>query len=169
MATDLCCQYQLDLATDLFVNQGGTSGTVTTIRSTSITGLDGRPIRRTIWPQGASDGGILGTARYGPRLITFNGEIFVFVNNVLLTPADAVSNNQVTTYLSAVNALVDAWVAGLEAVNNTAFNLNWTPTGLSADTLSVRYGFEGSQFQSTPSPDLTAWTQVTFGLVAASG
>ena len=69
MATDLCVQYTLDLATDLFLNQGGLSGTTTMIRTTAIRGLDGRPIRATILPNGAADGGDKLTARFGPRLI----------------------------------------------------------------------------------------------------
>ena len=169
MATDLCVQYTLDLATDLFLNQGGTSGTTTTIRTTAIRGLDGRPIRRTIWPQGASDGGILGTGRFGPRLITFEGEIWVYQSGELLTPADAAKNNSMAFYLNAVNDLVDAFVAGLEGSINSNFTLSWTPTGGGADSLTVRYWFEGSEFQSVPSPTLSEWTTCSFGLVAASG
>ena len=169
MATDLCVQYTLDLATDLFLNQGGTSGTATTIRTTAIRGLDGRPVRRTIWPQGASDGGILGTGRFGPRLITFEGEIWVYQSGELLTPADAATNGSMAFYLEAVNDLVDAWVAGLEAVINSNFTLSWTPTGGAADSLTVRYGFEGAEFQSVPPASFDEWTTVSFGLVAASG
>lgn len=167
MATDLCVEYSVGAS--LKLNQGGTSGTVTTIRTTAITGLDGRPVRRTIWPQGASDGGILGTAHYGARLISFQGEVWVYVANELLTPADAVKNGTMSTYLTQVNTLVDAWVSGLEALNNSNLTLAWTPTGLGADSLTCRYGYEGNEFQSTPSPDLTEWTKVQFGLVAASG
>jgi len=169
MATDLCVQYTLDLSPDLILNEGATSGTTTTIRTTAIRGLDGRPIRRTIWPQGASDGGILGTARFGPRLITVEGEIWVYQAGELLTPADAATNGSMAFYLDAVNDLVDAWVSGLEAVINSSFTLSWTPTGGGGDSLSVRYGFEGAEFQSVPPPSFDAWTTVSFGLVAASG
>lgn len=167
MATDLCVEYSVGAS--LKLNQGGTSGTTTTIRTTAITGLDGRPLRRTIWEQGASDGGILGTGRYGARLINIQGEVWVYVANELLTPADAVKNGTMSTYLTQVNTLVDAWVSGLEALSNSNFTLGWTPTGLGADSLTCRYGYEGNEFQSTPSPDLTEWTKVQFGLVAASG
>lgn len=167
MATDLCVEYAVGAS--LKLNQGGVSGTTTTIRTTAIRGLDGRPIRRTIWPQGASDGGILGTGRFGPRLIQVEGEVWVYQANELLTPADAAKNAAMTFWLTQVNTLVDTWVAGLEAAINSNLTLAWTPTGLGADSLTVRYGYEGAEFQSTPSPDLTEWTKVTFGLVAASG
>lgn len=167
MATDLCVEYSVGAS--LKLNQGGTSGTTTTIRTTSITGLDGKPIRRTIWPQGASDGGILGTGRFGPRLISVQGEIWVYSAGELLTPADAVKNGVITTYLGAVNTLVNTWITGLEALINTNLTLAWTATGVGAASLTCRYGYDGNEFQSTPSPDLTEWTKVQFGLVAASG
>jgi hypothetical protein len=167
MATDLCVEYSVGAS--LKVNEGGMAGTVTTIRATQITGLDGRPIRATILPNGAADGGDKLTARFGPRLIRFEGEIVVYSANELFTPADAVKNGTMTAYLTAVNALVDAWVAGLEAAVNSTFTLGWTPTGLGADSLTVSYGFEGAEFQSVPSPDLSEWTKVSFGLVAETG
>lgn len=164
MATDLCVQYTLDLATDLFLNQGGLAGTTTTIRTTAIRGLDGRPIRATIIPNGASDGGDKLTARFGPRLILFEGDIVVYTAGEMVTPVESVSG-----YLTGVNTLVDAWVAGLEGVLNSTFTLSWTPTGLGADSLTVSYGYEGAEFQSTPSPDMSEPTKVSFGLVAETG
>lgn len=162
MATDLCVEYAVGAS--LKLNEGGPSGTTTTIRPTAIRGLDGRPIRRTIWPQGASDGGILGTGRFGARLIQFEGQIIVYSAGELITPVDSL-----TTYLTGVNTLVDAWVSGLEALINSNFTLAWTPTGLGADSLTCRYGYEGAEFQSVPSADLSGPTTVSFGLVAASG
>ena len=162
MATDLCVEYAV--GSTLKLNQGGMSGTTTTIRTTAITGLDGRPIRATILPNGASDGGDKLTARFGPRLIRFEGDIWVFSAGALVTPAD-----NVTTYLSGVNGLVAAWVAGLEAVLNSTFTLGWTPTGQGASSLTCTYGFEGAEFQSVPSPDLSEPTKVSFGLVAETG
>jgi hypothetical protein len=164
VATDLCVQYTLDLATDLFLNQGGLSGTTTTIRTTAIRGLDGRPIRATILPNGASDGGDKLTARFGPRLILVEGEIHAYTAGEFISPVESV-----TAYLSAVNTLVDAWVAGLEAVLNSTFTLSWTPNGLGADSLTVTYGYEGAEFQSVPSPDMSGPTTVSFGLVAETG
>jgi len=167
MATDLCVEYSV--GSSLKVNSGGTSGTVTTIRATNITGLDGRPIRATILPNGAADGGDKLTSRFGPRLIRFEGEVWVYLSNDLLTPADAVKNGNISGYLGAVNTLVAAWVSGLEAALNSTFTLAWTPTGLGAASLTCTYGYEGAEFQSTPSTDLTEWTKVTFGLVAETG
>lgn len=167
MATDLCVEYSVGAS--LKLNQGGMSGTVTTIRTTAIRGLDGRPIRATILPNGAADGGDKLSAKFGPRLIQVEGEIWVYQSNELLTPADAVKNGQMTAYLTAVNTLVDAWVSGLEAALNSTFTLGWTPTGLGADSLTCTYGYEGAEFQSVPSPDLNSWTTVSFGLVAETG
>lgn len=167
MATDLCVEYSVGAS--LKLNIGGTSGTTTTIRTSQITGLDGRPIRATILPNGAADGGDKLTARFGPRLIRFAGEIWVYSAGEILTPADAVKNGQVTAYLTAVNTLVDAWVSGLEALLNSTFTLSWTSTGLGADSLTCTYGFEGAEFQSTPPPNFDAWTTVQFGLVAETG
>lgn len=167
MATDLCVEYAV--GGSLKLNIGGMSGTTTTIRTTAIGGLDGRPIRATILPNGAADGGDKLTARFGPRLIRVQGEVWVYSSGDLLTPADAVTNGLMTTYLTAVNTLVDTWVSGLEALLNSTFTLAWTPTGLSADSLTCTYGFDGGEFQSTPSPDLTSWTTVEFGLVAETG
>lgn len=162
--TDLCVQYTLDLSTDLFLNQGGLSGTTTTIRPTSITGLDGRPIRSTIIPLTGTAGGDKLTAQFGPRLIQVQGEIIAFSAGEMITPVESV-----TTYLTAVNALVAAWITGLEAVLNSTFTLSWTPTGGSAQSLTVSYGYEGAEFQSTPSPDMSGPTTVSFGLVAETG
>jgi hypothetical protein len=168
VATDLCVEYAVGAS--LKLNQGGMSGTTTTIRTTAITGLDGRPVRATILPNGAADGGDKLTARFGPRLIRVQGEVWVYTaGGDLLTPADAVMVGAMTAYLTAVNTLVDTWVSGLEAAINTTFTLAWTPTGLGADSLTCSYGFEGTEFQSVPSPDLSSWTQVSFGLVAETG
>lgn len=162
MATDLCVEYAVGAS--LKLNQGGPTGTTTTIRTTAITGLDGRPIRSTILPNGAQDGGDKLAAQFGPRLIGFEGIIVVYSGGELITPVESL-----TAYLTGVNTLVDAWVSGLEAALNTPFTLAWTPTGLGADSLTCTYGFEGAEFQSTPSPDLTEPTSVRFGLVAETG
>lgn len=161
--TDLCVEYSV--GSSLKMNAGGIGGTTTTIRPTSIIGLDGRPIRATILPNGAADGGDKLTARFGPRLIQVQGEIVAYTGlGEPLTPMPSV-----TAYLTAVNTLVAAWISGLEALLNSTFTLAWTPTGQSAQSLTVTYGFEGGEFQTTPSPDLSAPTTVSFGLVAETG
>jgi hypothetical protein len=134
----------------LRMNQGGITGTTTTIRPTSIVGLDGRPIRATILPNGAADGGDKLTARFGPRLIRVEGFVVVFSGGELVTPVESV-----TTYLTGVNTLVAAWISGLEALLNSTFTLGWTPTGQGGQSLTCTYGFEGGEFQSAPSPDMT--------------
>ena len=146
------------------MNEGGLGGTTTTIRPSSIVGLDGRPIRATILPNGATGGGDKLTAQFGPRLIRVQGDIVAYDNGEPLTPVESVSS-----YLNAVNELVDTWISGLEAALNSTFTLAWTATGQFASSLTVSYGFEGGEFQSTPSPDMSGPTQVTFGLVAESG
>jgi hypothetical protein len=148
----------------LKMNQGGITGTTTTIRPTAITGLDGRPIRATIFDNGATGGGDKLTAQFGPRLIRVTGEIIVFSGGEMITPVDSV-----TAYLTGVNGLVASWISGLEGALNSTFTLAWTPTGQGAQSLTVSYGFEGAEFQSTPSPDMSGPTQVTFGLVAETG
>lgn len=164
MATDLCCEYVLDLTTDLKMNEGGIGGVVTTIRPSAIVGIDGRPIRATIIPNGAADGGDKLTSRFGPRLIRVEGDVVAYAAGELLSPTDGV-----TAYLTAVNTLVDAWIAGLEAQLNTPFNLVYTPTGRSQVTRSVTYGSAGTEFQSVPSDDMSKPTTVSFGLVQETG
>jgi hypothetical protein len=155
---------QYNVGASLKMNEGGIGGTTTTIRPTSILGLDGRPIRATILPNGATGGGDKLTAQFGPRLIRVEGEVIAYSGGELLAPSPSL-----TTYLSAVNALVDAWIAGLEAALNSTFTLSWTATGQGASSLTVSYGFEGGEFQTTPSPDLSEPTKVSFGLVAETG
>jgi hypothetical protein len=155
---------EYSVGASLKLNQGGLTGTTTTIRTTSITGLDGRPIRATILPNGASDGGDKLTARFGPRLIQVNGDIVAYTAGEMITPVESV-----TAYLTAVNALVASWITGLEGAINSTFTLAWTPTGGSAQSLTCTYGYEGAEFQSVPSPDLSGPTTVSFGLVAETG
>ena len=167
MATDLCVEYSVGAS--LKLNQGGIGGTTTTIRTTAIRGLDGRPIQVTIVPNAGTTGSDRLTGQFRGRVIQVEGEIWVYNAGELLTPADAAKNGLATTYLTAVNTLVDAWVAGLEASLNSSFTLGWTPTGLGADSLTVFYGVEGGEFQSVPPPNFDAWTTVSFSLFAETG
>ena len=102
-----------------------------------ITGLDGRPIRAEIDPQGQSDGGIVHPKLYGPRIITFSGEVHIQTT----TPAD------LTAYLTAMNTLEAAVISALEGQLNTEANLTWTPTGGSGKTIACTYGIEGGEVQ----------------------
>lgn len=104
-----------------------------------ILGLDGAPIRRQIDPQGQTDGGLQHTARFGPRIITFRGK-------VLIRTQDG-SNRE--DFAAAVYAVEAAAVAALEAFLNADTTLAWTPNGAGAKSISVRYGTEGGEFQTS--------------------
>ena len=154
---DLCVQY--NVGGSLKLNEPN----ATTIQTSEILGLDGRPIRATILPNGAQDGGDKLTARFGPRLIRVTGYMVAFIAGELVTPVD-----NLTGYLTQINTLEAAWISGLEAALNSTFTLSWTPTGGGADSLTVSYGFEGGEFQTTGS-GIEEPKQVTFGLVAETG
>lgn len=158
MASDLCVQYSVGAT--LKMNEAGQ----TTIRPTEILGLDGRPIRATILPNGAADGGDKLTSRFGPRLIRVSGEIIARdASGDLLSPT-----SDLTAYLTEVNTLIDAWISGLETALNSTMTLAWTPTGGTPQSLTVTYGFEGGEFQPT-GDGMTEPRKVTFGLVAETG
>jgi hypothetical protein len=137
---------------------------VDTLVPRKITGLDGRPVRRTVLPKGATNGGIAQLARYGPRLINVSG-IFLIqdADGTVISPAEAL-----TTYLTRVNTLAAAWESGLEALLNSDFTLNYTPTGQGAVNKTCRYGYEGAEWQ-TDWPDVTQPFTFVYGLVCYSG
>jgi hypothetical protein len=165
MASDLCVEYTLGSSGLVLNDAPPATGVFAQLKTTEILGIDGRPIRATILPNGAADGGDKLTARFGPRLIRVNGDIVVFENGEILGPT---SPAKTTTYLTAVNTLINAWIAGLEALLNTTFALTWTPTGAAGRSLTCTYGYEGQEFQ--PSGDgMTEPRKVTFGLVAETG
>lgn len=120
-----------------------------------ITGLDGAPIRAQIDPQGQSNGGIVHQKFLGARIITFSGK-------VLIRSTDP---SNCDAYAAAVNAVISSAVAALESFLNTATTLAWTPTGGSAKSISVTYGTEGGEFQSSGNMLDKSWT---FTLVAAN-
>lgn len=161
---DLCVQY----------NVGGTLKMNEPLQDTlvpiAIKGLHGRPVRARILPKGATNGGKKLTSRFGPRLIVVTAKPHI----VALQGVDGSGYNwavgSMTTYLTRLNALLEAWEDGLEALLNTPFTLSWTPTGGAGKSLTCTYGFEGGQFEMTSEGD-TAMTQpqVAFGLVAESG
>lgn len=155
--TDLCVQY--NVGSTLKMNEPGAD----TLVPLKMPGLDGRPIRRTILPKGATDGGIVQTAKFGPRLINVSG-IFLIqdADGTIISPEDT------TAYLTRVNTLAAAWESGLEGLLNTNFTLNYTPTGQSAVNKTVRYGYEGAEWQ-TEWPDRNTPPTFVFGLVCYSG
>lgn len=120
-----------------------------------ITGLDGAPIRSQIDPQGQQSGGIVHQKFFAARVITFTGGVLV----------RSTSEPMSTAYVTAVNNVVAAAVAALEAQLNSATNLAWTPTGGSGKTISCTYGVEGGEFQSSGN---MLKKQFSFSLVAAN-
>lgn len=146
---DLCCPYTV---AGLTINAA--TGDTLGVAEDGITGLDGRPIRRQIDPRGQADGGILHTARFGPRIIRF--KTIVQIRSVPVKANDA--------YFAAINAVETAVIAALEAVLNSDTTLAWTPTGQSAQSLTVRYGVAGEEVRF---PGTMMSKTCLFALVAA--
>lgn len=121
-------------------------------------GFDGAPLRRQLDPNGAGiDGGIVHDAPYGPRILNFK---------MAFRAAEADGEPAYSaTFLDALNEYKADLVAALESKRNTAADLVWTPTGLTAHTLSCKYGIVDGELKWT-GPMIA---QVcTFTLVAAS-
>lgn len=104
-----------------------------------ILGLDGAPIRRQIDPQGQSSGGLQHPAHFGPRIITFKGKVLV----------RSVDGSDRDAFAAAVYAVEAAAITALEGFLNSDTTLAWTPGSASARSISVRYGTEGGEFQTT--------------------
>lgn len=171
---DLCVRYT-GFPTGLVLNNHLTTPTPGDgIEVVGIKGLHGRPIRSTIIPRGATDGGRKLISRFGPRLIVVNGIVRIIKTAAVDTndPGGGIDPGAIglTAYLTRVNAVLDAWEAALEGALNTPFTLAWTPTGGSGQTLSVTYGFEGGEFEmTTEGENAMIYPTVTFGLVAETG
>jgi hypothetical protein len=139
----------------------------------SLKGLHGRPIRATVIPRGATNGGRKLTARFGPRLIVVRAKVQI-VRQAGVDGAGfdwSGSPAAMTAYLTRVNALLEAWEDGLEALLNTPFTLSWTPTGGAGKSLTVTYGYEGQHFEMVSEGEyaMVNFPEVTFGLVAETG
>lgn len=148
---DTCCAYSV---AGITINATTGNTLHTDFEGGDITGLDGAPIRSQIDPQGQSEGGIVHQKFLGPRIITFQGKILIRSTN----PGDPEG------YTAAVNAVIAAAVSALEGFLNSTTTLAWTPTGGSAHSITVTYGTEGGEFQSTGPMLDKSWT---FTLVAA--
>lgn len=133
---DTCCTYTFG---SLTVNPSSGNGLTTDFEEGNIAGLDGAPVRKQIDPQGQQSGGIVHTAFYGARIITFTGKVFI--------DPDVVPDVASTAYVAAVNAVESAAVSALQAQLNSATNLAWTPTGGSGKTISCTYGVPGGEIQ----------------------
>jgi hypothetical protein len=82
-----------------------------------ISGLGGAPLRRTKPPQGQSDGAILLTSKKAYRIVTFRGY-------ALIRSVDW--QDDIDAYRTAQRALMDAWKAALEGIDNASSTLAWT-------------------------------------------
>lgn len=149
---DTCCQYSLG---SLTINNSTGDTLHTDFDDGDISGLDGAPIRSQIDPQGQSDGGIVHNKFFGPRIITFTGQ--VLIRSVDVTNPES--------YVAAVNAVIATAKSALESILNTPTTLSWTETGGSAHSISVTYGTEGGEF--TTSGNMLQ-KKFSFTLVAAS-
>lgn len=152
---DLCCEYAIAGIT-INDDTDGVNRLMTSFENGHILGLDGAPLRAEIDPQGQSDGGIVHTKFFGPRIITFQGE----------THIQSVGFEDLTAYLTALNTLEATVITALEGIRNTPSTLAWTPTGLSAKSISVTYGTEGGEIQFD-GPPVPGQRTFQFTLVAA--
>ena len=119
-------------------------------------GLDGAPVRSQVDPRGQIDGGIVHTKFFGPRIITFSGEVLI----------RSASPEDTTAYISAINTLEASVVSALEGILNSASSLAWTPTGGSGKSISVTYGVPGQEIQFTGDM-LPGSRTFSFSLIAA--
>lgn len=165
---DLCVPYT-GFPSSLRLNAHLTPTFADGIEVVGIRGLHGRPIRSTIIPRGATNGGRKLTSRFGPRLITVTGMVRI----VKAVGSDGGGVDPFTLgepYFERVNAVLEAWEDALEGALNSPFTLAWTPRGQSGKTLSVTYGHDGGEFEMTSEgEDAMIYPTVTFGLVAETG
>ncbi len=146
------------------------AGIQDTLVPTSIKGLHGRPIRSTIIPRGATNGGRKLTSRFGPRLIQVNALVHI-VRSVGSDGAGFDPFGDMTEYLTRVNTLLAAWQSFLEGQLNSSFTFSFTPTGAGGATShTVTYGYEGNEFEMTSEgEEAMLRPAVSFGLVAETG
>lgn len=131
---DLCCPYTY---AGITINDTTEDIDRLVLGDNGVTGLDGAPIRAEIDDQGQSDGGIVHPKLWAARIIVFSG-----VCHVQSVPYE---NNAV--YFAALNVLQAAVVTALEAQLNSATTLAWTPTGLTARSISCTYGNQNGEIQ----------------------
>lgn len=117
-----------------------------------IQGLDGAPIRAPIDNAPQAHGGILHNFWKGPRHVTINGVILV--QSIPLGGA----------CLSIRNDMEEDLRAALDSLLQADGTLAWTPTAMSARSLTVRYDVP---VDFTPAENY-AIKAFTFGLVSAN-
>lgn len=123
---DLCCEYEFP---DFTINDSGDGVDRLVLASDGIVGLDGAPVRRQVDPKGQIDGGIVHPGLFGPRVVTWRGGVNI----------QSVDWELTTEYLTAINTLQQTVIESLESILNADWVLTWTPTGLSAVNLNLRY------------------------------
>jgi hypothetical protein len=153
---DLCAPYSI---AGITINNAtaGVDRLLTSFENGQITGLDGAPVRSQVDLLAVTNGGIVHTKYYAPRIITFAGEVHI----------QSVTEAMTTAYITAINTLEAAVISALEGILNTPSTLSWTPTGLSARSISVTYGVPGQEIQFS-GPMLPGERTFAFSLVAAS-
>lgn len=107
---DTCAEYTV---AGLVMNDA----TGDTLVTEDIDGLDSVPLRRTKPPQGQGDGAILLTAKKTHRTPVFKGFVLIRSAEFDTDPAG---------YRAAQDALCDAWVAAIEALENASSSLTWS-------------------------------------------
>jgi len=134
---DTCCVYTLG---GLTINATTGNTLLTDFEGGDIIGLDGAPIRSQIDPQGQSNGGIVHQKFFGPRVITFTGVILI---------RSVTDTSDTAAYVGAVNAVIANAKSTLEGILNSPTSRSWTETGGSGHSISVTYGTEGGEFQTS--------------------
>lgn len=129
---DLCCAYTF---AGITLNDPDLGNDTLLIGSDpGIVGLDGRTLRRQVFPNSRTDGAFSSDAYWAHREITFNGKVSI----------RSVPIGQDAAYQAALNAYEASVIAALEAQINTPDDLEWTPEGGTPKSLSCLYGIDGS-------------------------
>lgn len=132
---DLCCAYSF---AGITINNPAAGSDHLMLGENGVTGLDGAPLRVEIDDEGQGDGGIVHLPKFkAARIVTFTG--FCQIRSVPV--------GMTTAYFTALNTLEAAVVSALEGVTNSPTSLAWTPTGLSARSLTATYGTQGGEIQ----------------------
>lgn len=131
---DLCCPYSF---AGIVINNTAAGVDRLILGEDGVVGLDGAPIRSEVDDQGQSSGSLVHPKLLGGRVITFKGFCHI----------QSVEPGMNTPYYTALNTLEAAVVSALEGVLNTPTTLSWTPTGLSARSISCTYGITGGEIQ----------------------
>lgn len=136
---DLCVQYNVG---SMKMNEPLQD----TLEPISIKGLHGRPIRATIIDRAKTDGGKKLSSKFGGRIIVVRAKPLI-VKSPGVDGSGIDIPHHLTSYLTRLNALMDAWVSYLEGQLNSSFTLSYTPTGQGAVNRTVTYGIEGGEFE----------------------